>query len=89
MTSLKSVEMKLGAKEPLAEGVMRELKVPMEIKRTTLIRCRGHVPTGAIASRYHVKEERVPTTVRRLEHIRAMKRNITMRCRPILKTTGE
>jgi hypothetical protein len=51
-----------------------ELKLPMEIKRTTRIRCRGRVPTGAIASRHHIKEERVSTPVRRSEHIRGMKR---------------
>jgi hypothetical protein len=38
----------------------------MEIKRS--------VPTGAIASRHHVKEERVSTPVRRSERIRGMKR---------------
>jgi hypothetical protein len=64
MTSLKSVEMKLGAKKPLAEEVKRcELKLPMEIKRTARIHCGGGVPTGEIASRYHVKEERVSTPV--------------------------
>jgi hypothetical protein len=38
----------------------------MEIKRS--------VPTGAIASRHNVKEERVSTPVRRSERIRGMKR---------------
>jgi hypothetical protein len=74
-TSPKSVEMKLGAKEPLAEEAKRcELKLPMEIKRTGYIHCGGRVPTGPIASRYHVKEERVSTPVRRSERIRGMKR---------------
>jgi hypothetical protein len=64
MTSPKSVEMKLGTKEPLAEEAKRyELKLPMEIKRTARIRCRGRVPIGEIASRHHVKEERVSTPV--------------------------
>jgi hypothetical protein len=75
MTSPKSVEMKLGAKEPLAEEAMRcELKLPMEIKRTARIHCGGHVMTGTIASLYHIKEERVSTPVRRSERIRGMKR---------------
>jgi hypothetical protein len=70
MMSPKSVEMKLGTKEPLAEEAKRcELKLPMEIKRTARIRCGGHVPTRAIASRYHVKEERVSTPVRRSKRI--------------------
>jgi hypothetical protein len=75
MTSPRSVEMKLGAKEPLVEEANRcELKLPMEIRRTACIRCGGHVPTGAITSRHHVKEERVSTPVRRSERIRSMKR---------------
>jgi hypothetical protein len=62
MTSPRSVKMNIGAKEPLAEEAKRcELKLPMEIKRTARIRCGGRVPTGAIASRHHVKEERVST----------------------------
>jgi hypothetical protein len=53
MTSPKSVELKLGVKEPLAEeGKRCELKIPMEIKRSSRIRCGGRVPTGAIAFRY-------------------------------------
>jgi hypothetical protein len=68
MTSPKSVEMKLGAKEPLAEEAKRcELELFMEIKRTAPIRCGGRVPTTAIASRYHVNKERFYTLVRRLE----------------------
>jgi hypothetical protein len=70
MTSLKSVEMKLDAKEPLAEEAKRcELKLPVEIKRTARIHCGGRVPTGAITSRYHVKDERVTTPIRRSERI--------------------
>jgi RNase P subunit RPR2 len=62
--SPKSVELKLGAKEPLMKEAKRcELKLPMEIKRTACIRCRGHGPTGAITSRYPVKEEKVSTPV--------------------------
>jgi hypothetical protein len=70
MTSLKSVELKLGTKEPLAEEAKRcELKLPMEIKRTARIRCGGRVPTGAIASRYPVKEKKVSTPARRSDRI--------------------
>jgi hypothetical protein len=46
----------------------------VEIKRTTHIRCEGRVPIGAIASRNPVKEENVPTPVRRSARIRGMKR---------------
>jgi hypothetical protein len=70
------MEIKLGAEKPLkAEEAKRcEVKLPMEIKRTTRISCGGCVPTGAIASRHHIKEERVSTPVRRLDRIRGMKR---------------
>jgi hypothetical protein len=75
MTSPKSVELKLGAKEPSMEEAKRcELKLPVEIKRTAHIHCGGRVPTGAIASRYPVKEEKVSTPVRRSARIRGMKR---------------
>jgi hypothetical protein len=64
MVSPKSVELKQGAKVPSMEEAKRcELKLPMEIKRTARIRCGGHVPTRAIASRNPVKEENVPTPV--------------------------
>jgi hypothetical protein len=73
MVSPKSVELKQGAKEPSMEEVKRcELKLPMETKRTARIRCGGCVLTGAIASHNFVKEENVPTTVRRLARIRGM-----------------
>jgi hypothetical protein len=70
------MEINLGAEKPLkAEEVKRcKLKLPMKIKRTARIHCGGHVPTRAIASRHHIKEERVSTPVRRSEHIRGMKR---------------
>jgi hypothetical protein len=75
MTSPKSVELKLGAKEPSMEEAKRcELKLNVEIKRTAHIRCGGRVPTGAIASRYPVKEEKIPTPVQRSTRIRGMKR---------------
>jgi hypothetical protein len=75
MTSPKSVELKLGAKEPLTEDAKRcELKLPMEIKRTARVRCGGRVPTGAIASLYPIKEEKVSTPIQRSERIRGMKR---------------
>jgi hypothetical protein len=75
MMSSKSVELKQGAKEPSMEESKRcELKLPVEIKRTARISCGGRVPTGAIASRNPVKEEKVPTPVQRSVHIRGMKR---------------
>jgi hypothetical protein len=76
MTSPRSVEIKLGAEDPLKpeEANRGKLKLPLEIKRTACIRCGGRVPTGAIASRHHFKEERVSTPVRRSERIRGMKR---------------
>jgi hypothetical protein len=51
-----------------------ELKLPVEIKRTARIHCGGHVLTGVIASRHPIKEENVPTPVRRSARIRGMKR---------------
>jgi hypothetical protein len=75
MASPRSLELKQGAKEPSMEEVKRcELKLPVEIKRTTRIRCGGCVPTGAIASHNPVEEEKVPTPVRRSARIRGMKR---------------
>jgi hypothetical protein len=74
MVSPKSVELKKGAKEPSMEEAKRcELKLPMEIKRTARIYCGGRVPTGAIASRNPIKEEKFPTPVRRSARIRGMK----------------
>jgi hypothetical protein len=58
----------------MEEAKRCELKLPVEIKRTPRIRCRGRVPTEAIASRNPVKEENVPTPVRRSARIRGMKR---------------
>jgi hypothetical protein len=76
MTSPRSVEIKLGTEKPLnlEEAKRCELKPSMEINRTAHISCGGRVPTGSIASRHHVKEERVSTPVRRSERIRGMKR---------------
>jgi hypothetical protein len=51
-----------------------ELKLPVEIKRTARIRCKGRVLTGAIASRNPVKKENIPPPVRRSARIRGMKR---------------
>jgi hypothetical protein len=62
----KSVELKQGTEEPSMEEAKRcKLKLPVEIKRTAHIRCGGRVPTRAIAFRNPVKEEKVPTPVRR------------------------
>jgi hypothetical protein len=75
IVSLRSLELKQGAKEPSMEEAKRcELKLPVEIKRTARIHCGGCVPTRAIASRNPVKKENVPTTVPRSAHIRGMKR---------------
>jgi hypothetical protein len=61
--------------EPSMEEAKRcELKLPVEVKRTTYVCCGGRVPTGAIASRNPVEEEKVPTPVRRSAHIPGMKR---------------
>jgi hypothetical protein len=50
MKSPWSVEIKLGAEEPLKleEAKRCELKIPMEIKRTARIRCGGRVPIGTM-----------------------------------------
>jgi hypothetical protein len=50
-----------------------ELNLPVEIKRTARIRCRGRAPTGAIASRNPIEEEKVPTPFRRSARIQGMK----------------
>jgi hypothetical protein len=70
MVSPRSVELKKGAKEPSIEEAKRcELKLPVEIKRTARIRSGGRAPTGAIASHNPVKDENVPTPVRRSARI--------------------
>jgi hypothetical protein len=64
MMSPKSVELKQGTEEPSMEEAKRcELKLLVEIKRTARTHCGWRVPTGAIASRNPVKEEKVPTPV--------------------------
>jgi hypothetical protein len=75
LVSPRSVELKQGSKEPSMEEAKRcELKLPVKIKRTARIRCGGRVPTGAISSRNPIKEEKVPTPVRRSVRIQGMKR---------------
>jgi hypothetical protein len=66
-----------------------ELKLPVEIKRTARIRCGGCVPTGAIASRNPVKEEKVSTPVRRSVRIRGMKRKDYKEVSPEPKDYGD
>jgi hypothetical protein len=65
MTSPRSEEVKLGVEKPLEpEEVQRcELKPKLEIKRIARIHicCGGHVSTGQIASRHHIKEEKCHT----------------------------
>jgi hypothetical protein len=58
----------------MEEAKRCELKLPVEIRRTVHIHCGRCVPTGAIASRNPVEEEKVPTLVRRSAHIQGMKR---------------
>jgi hypothetical protein len=90
MVSPRSVELKQGAEEPSMEEVKRyELKLPIEIKRTARIRCGGHVPTGAIASRNPVKEENVSTPIRRAARIRGMKRKDYKEVPPEPKDYGD
>jgi hypothetical protein len=75
IVSPRSLELKLEAKEPSMEEAKRcELKLPVEIKRTARIRCRGRVPTGDIVPRNPVEGEKVPTPVRRSARIQGMKR---------------
>jgi hypothetical protein len=67
--------LKQEAKELSMDEAKRcELKLPVDIKRTARIRCGGRVPTGAIASRNPVEEEKVPMPVRRSTRIQGMKR---------------
>jgi hypothetical protein len=90
MVSPRSLELKQGAKEPSMEEAKRcKLKLPVEIRRTTYIRCGGRVPTGAIASRNPVDEEKVPTPVRRSAHIQGMKRKDYKEVSPEPKAYGD
>jgi hypothetical protein len=57
----------------MEEAKRCELKLLVEMKRTTRIRCGGRVPAGAIASRNPVEGEKVPTPVRRSARIQGMK----------------
>jgi hypothetical protein len=90
MVSLNSVELKQGTEEPSMEEAKRcELKLPVEIKRTAHIRCGGRVPTGAIASRNPIEEEKVPTPVQRSTRIRGMKRKDYKEVSPEPKDYGD
>jgi hypothetical protein len=73
----------------MEEAKRCELKLPVEIKRTARIHCGGRVPTGAIASRNPVKEEKVPTPVRRSARIRGMKRKDYKEVSPEPKDYGD
>jgi hypothetical protein len=73
----------------MEEAKRCELKLPVEIKRTARIRCGGRVPTGAIASRYPVEEEKVPTPTRRSSRIRGMKRKDYKEVSPEPKDYGD
>jgi hypothetical protein len=90
MVSPRNVELKQGAKEPSMEEAKRcKLKLPVEMKRTARIRCGGRVRTGAIASRNPVKEENVPTPVRRPARLRGMKRKDYKEVLPEPKDYGD
>jgi hypothetical protein len=90
MVSPSSLELKQGAKELSMEEAKRcELKIPVEIKRTARIHCGGRVPTGAIASRNPIKEEKVPTPVRRSVRIRGMMRKDYKEVSPEPKDYGD
>jgi hypothetical protein len=90
MASTRSLELKQGAEEPSMEEAKRcELKLPVEIKRTAHIHCGGRVPTRAIASRNPVKEEKVPTPIRRLARIQGMKRKDYKEVSPEPKDYGD
>jgi hypothetical protein len=90
MASPRSLELKQGTKEPSMEEAKRcELKLPIEIKRTARIHCGGFVPTGAIASRNPVKEEKVPMPIRRSVRIRGMKRKDYKEVSPEPKDYGD
>jgi hypothetical protein len=81
--------LKLEAMEPSMEEAKRcELKLPVEIKKTTRIRCGGRVPTGAIASRNLVEGEKVPTPIRRSARIQGMKRKDYKEVSPEPKNYG-
>jgi hypothetical protein len=85
MVSPRSIELKQGAKEEK----LGKLNLPVEIKRTARIHCGGRVPTGAIASRNPVKEEKVPTPSRRLARICGMKRKDYKEVSPEPKDYGD
>jgi hypothetical protein len=90
MVSPRSLELKQCAEEPsMEEAKQCELKLPVEIKRTARIHCGGRVLTGAIVSRNPVKEEKVPTPVRRSARIRGMKRKDYKQVSPEPKDYGD
>jgi hypothetical protein len=83
----RSLELKLEAKKPSMEEAMRcEFKLP--VKRTARIRCGGRVPTGALASRNPVEEEKVPMPVRRSARIQGIKRKDYKEASPEPKDYG-
>jgi hypothetical protein len=73
----------------MEEAKRCKLRLPFEIKRTARIRCGGRFPTGAIASRNPIKEEKVPTPVRRSTCIRGMKRKDYKKVSPEPKDYGD
>jgi hypothetical protein len=73
----------------MEEAKRCELKLPVEIKRPARIRCGGRVPAGAIASRNPIKEEKVPTPVRRSARICGMKQKDYKEVSPEPKYYGD
>jgi hypothetical protein len=73
----------------MEEAKRCELKLPVEIKRTTRIHCGGRVPTGAIASRNSIEEEKIPMPVRRSARIQGMKRKDYKEVSPEPKDSGD
>jgi hypothetical protein len=71
----------------MEEAMRCELKLP--VKGTTRIRCRGRVPTGALASRNPVEGEKVPTPVRSSARIQGIKRKDYKEVSPEPKDYGD
>jgi hypothetical protein len=72
----------------MEEAKRCELKLPVEIKRTARIRCRGRVSIGAIAPRNSTEKENIPPPVRRSAHIWGMKRKDYKEASPEPKDYG-
>jgi hypothetical protein len=89
MVSPRSLELSKAKETSMEEAKRCELKLPVEIKRTARIRCGGCVLTGAIASRNPIKEEKVPTPIRRSACILGMKQKEYKEVAPEPKDYGD